>query len=123
MAKRQTKKHVQKTDISVTVLIRDVLVAGMNKGQLPQATAALVFVFIAWRMPPNDVTELVTKFLNRLADWSVTGWVLAAITLMVFGLLNKGLRSRHAQEVTRLSDERNHYQRIVLGDKLGSSKP
>jgi len=56
-------------------MVRDVLVASLNKGQFPVAIIAAIVVVALWKMPGEEVARLAFEILNRLVDLSVLGWL------------------------------------------------
>jgi hypothetical protein len=61
--------------------LTNVLIASMNKGQFPLAIAALVFSFMIWRMPSEDVSKLVFQVFNSLIAAKMLGYGLFALTV------------------------------------------
>ncbi len=90
--------------------------------QLPQATLALVVITVVVKMPRDDVTKLVREILSKLADWSLAGWLIASLTIIVWAWHARSQRRWWTSEMQRVSDERNKYQERALRGKLGSSK-
>ena len=115
---RKNKPH----KVGVAEMLRDVLVAGINKGQVPQVTMALVCIAVVLRMPQADVTAVV----QRLLDWAESsyylGWIVALFAIIGWGWHVKRQRSVWGAELKRVSDERNKYQRRTIEAPIKSSK-
>ena len=103
-------------------MIRDVLVASINRGQLPQATAAIVVIVIVVKMPSDDVSKLASSAISKLVDGSLAGWAIAALAIIGWAWHARRQRRWWNTEMDRVSRERTKYQKIALKEKLGSSK-
>jgi hypothetical protein len=103
-------------------MLREVLIASMNKGQFPIAILGIVIVSFIWRIP----SETVAKIAERAVDLVAAGW-LAGYALSVFLLAGwffhaKWQRKIINAEMKRLAAERTALQESALGRKLGTSK-
>lgn len=119
------KKHsdkIHRSEIGLWTMVRDVLVASINRGQLPQATTALVLIVIVVRMPTEDVSKLVFGILDGLSDWSLLGWIVGGIAILLWWWHAKSQRRRWSTEMNRVSRERTKYQERALREELGSSE-
>ncbi len=104
-------------------MIRDVLIAGINRGQLVQVALTIIFIIAAWRMPPEDLAKIASTVLNHLVDWSLVGWFLGAAAIMGWGWHARSQRRTWTEEMRRVSAERTKYQELVLKDeKIRSSE-
>jgi hypothetical protein len=56
-------------------LLRDVLVASMNKGQFPIAALSLISIIVIIKMPSSDVAKLVFRMLGTAEELRVVGWI------------------------------------------------
>lgn len=108
--------------VGLAEMLRDVLVAGINKGQLPQVTMALVSIVIVLRMPPDDVTGVVKRLLDWAEGGYYLGWIVALFALVGWGWHTKRQRSVWASELKRISDERNKFQQRCIDAPIKSSK-
>jgi len=115
---RTNKPH----KVTLAEMFRDVLVAAINKGQLPQATLALVAVAIILRMPGEDVSVLVGRVFDGLREGYYLGWVLAMLALIGWSLHARGLRSRLTREIQRVAKERTKAQKARISEPIKSSE-
>ena len=97
-------------------MLRDVLIASMNKGQFPLALGALILIVLILKMPAQDVSALVFRLLNAVEGWRIAGWLIAVITVAVWYFHTRSLRRICARELERISDERNSLQSRSIGN-------
>lgn len=119
MAKQ--KPNFRGNRINGWAAFRDIGIHSINKGQFPLFLVTVVIIFILWRMPENEIANLV----NRLTDPSIIlngpTLIIIAIVLLVWFLHAKSQRRYFAAEMKRLASERNDLQAKLLGDKYKSS--
>lgn len=96
-------------------MLRDVLIASMNKGQFPLALAALIFIILILKMPSQDVSTLVFRLLNAAEAERVVGWIVGIVMIAVWYVHTRSLRRICATELERISSERNSLQSKTLG--------
>jgi hypothetical protein len=118
LANKRRKKEKPKSDIGFNQMLRDVLIASMNKGQFPLALGALIFVILILKMPQKDVSTLVFRLLDGAEARELLGWVSMVIMVVVWYLHTRSLRRWCAAELDRISNERNSLQRKSLGNGL-----
>lgn len=120
-AKPRPATRSKPSKIGAFEMLRDVLVAGINKGQVPQVTLALVCIVIVLKMPPADVTAIVTRLFDGLRDGYYLGWFAVPILLIGWGWHSKSLRSRFTKEMQRVTTERSKVQQAGLNERIKSS--
>lgn len=103
-------------------MVRDVLIAAMNKGQLPTLILMFIGGVIAWRLPPEDLSKLVSRIVGRLEDWTLVGWLLFILALVGWYLHSRKMRREFTGEYDRIGNEKSRLQQQVAGKKLASSK-
>lgn len=108
-------------DVGLWHMLRDVLVASINKGQFPAAILGLVLIVLLLRYPAQELPELVFQFLDRLADLSLLGYVLAAVLGLGWFVHARWQRRMLGGEIDRLAKERTIWQSKHLGVPLESS--
>jgi hypothetical protein len=121
LANKRRKNEKPQNDIGFNQMLRDVLIASMNKGQFPLALSALIFVILIIKMPPKDVSTLVFRLLDGAEAKKLLGWALTVIMTAVWYLHTRSLRRWCAAELERISNERNTLQRKTLGNGLVKS--
>jgi hypothetical protein len=103
-------------------MLRDVLIAAMGKGQLPVAVAGMVFIIMAIRMPPEDISKLAFQMLSDLKEGYLVGDVLSGIFLISWYIHAKAQRRAIASEIDRIGLEKSRLQKENIGDIIESSK-
>lgn len=81
---------------------RDIFVASISKGQFPLAIVSLIVMSLIWRMPPEDVSELVFRIVDGLERGALLGYGLA---LAAFGCWH--VHARHLRRVISLELSRS----------------
>lgn len=102
-------------------MIRDVLIAAINKGQFLTAILGLIALVSVSRMPPDQLAVLWHTVIDKLADYSLAGWVWGGSVTIVWIAHVKSLRRRAGGELDRVSTERNRLQKERLGADVVSS--
>lgn len=121
MAKQ--KGIIKQEKINIFVFLRDVLLAGLSRGKLLPITISLIIIIAIVKMPSEDVSNLVFEVYGNLVDTSILGYVLFLCALICWGIHMRWQRRVNAREVSRLSQERNEWQRKAIGqDHIESSK-
>jgi hypothetical protein len=103
-------------------MLRDVLIASINKGQFPLAILGIVVVAMLLKMPGADVSRLVFDLLAGLKDGALLGYVIAGFALTGWFLHARWQRRVMTQEVNRVADERTKLQAQQLGESVESSQ-
>lgn len=121
MAGRKSKEEVG-DKINIFRMLRDVLIQSMNKGQLPLAGFILLAIIAVLKMPGEDVSALATRVVDLLLAGRLLGWGLAGVFALGWFIHAKRQRQVIVKEIERLSDERDRWQRKVIGGKVVSSE-
>lgn len=123
MARRNKPPKAQKriTKIGFWSMIRDVLIASMNKGQLLPATLALVAIILICKMPSGRAGDLVFALLDSTRSWGLLGYILWLLTLYAAWRILKRQRQLIAAEMERMGREKSRLQAQLLERNLKSS--
>jgi hypothetical protein len=103
-------------------MLRDVLVASLNKGQFLVALNGLILIVLILKMPSADVGRLVLRLLDLAEAHYLLGYILAVVSLLCWFGHSKYQRRMITQELDRLSGERNRLQAQALGNRIESSE-
>lgn len=120
MAKRHNKP--QPKGIGFFHMLRDVLVASINKGQFPWAILAMIVISIIWKMPPQDVSEFAFRVLDSLERRVILGYAIACVLAVGWFLHSRYQRRIITGELNRVSTQRNQLQEQTLGNRIRSSE-
>jgi hypothetical protein len=102
-------------------MLRDVLVASLNRGQFPMAIMGLIVIIAVCRMPPSDLSRLVFRLLDAAEARNYMGYVLCLIIAIAWAVHSKRQRREMAAEIRRLSEQRSQLQQITLDRQIRSS--
>jgi hypothetical protein len=103
-------------------MLRDVLIASMNKGQFPLAVVALVIIVMIVKMSSESVTALVYRLIGDLENGSLFGYILALVMAGGWFVHSRWQRKVLTNEIDRLALERDKWQAKQMKLPLGSSK-
>ena len=102
-------------------MLRDVLIASLNKGQFLVALSFLVVIIILLKMPGQDVSRLAFEVVQKLENGRLLGYLMTILISGGWFTHAKWQRRRIATELTRLADERNKLQKKSITGKVTSS--
>lgn len=103
-------------------MIRDVLNNSINKGQFPPVAAAMIFVAMIYRMPPEDVSRLMFEILADLKTGYLIGYAIGIILLMGWFMHVKWQRRIIAHEMRRIGLEKSEVQAVKLAGDITTSE-
>lgn len=103
-------------------MLRDVLVASLNRGQFPMAIMGLIAIIAICRMPPADLSRLVFRLLDGAEAHEYGGYVLTLVIAVAWAHHSKRQRRESAAEIARLSEQRNRFQQMALDMQVKSSR-
>jgi hypothetical protein len=103
-------------------MLRDVLVASMNKGQLPPVLLTLIILSLIWRMPSTDVGKLVFALVDGVKSGWLVGYIAAGASILGWYFHARYQRHLITGEMRRIANERSALQSQTLGKKLRSSE-
>src|SRR5258707_6633164 len=103
-------------------MLRDVLVASMNKGQFPSVLLTLIILSLIWRMPSADVGKLVFELVDGARSGWLFGYAAAGVSILGWYFHARYQRRLITGEMRRIANERSALQSQTLGKKLKSSE-
>jgi hypothetical protein len=112
----------RKGTTTVWDMLRDVLIAAMNKAQLPALSIAALVGIMLWRMPPADIAKLLLEIKMDLVHGWLLGYGLAGFFALGWFLHARAQRRAIHLEMDRIGKERTKLQEQLLGRELESSK-
>lgn len=121
MAKKKTKERASRT-VNVWAMVRDVLIASINKGQLPIAGVILFVIILAVKMPSEQAGELLTKIFDFLINGYLLGYILFVASVFGWFAHVKIQRRTFANEIRRVGDEKTKLQEKILPKLIDSSE-
>jgi hypothetical protein len=100
--------------------VRDIVVASINKGQLPTAIFGAVLLLLIWKLPAQGVAALVDRMLDGLQRWTLLGWALFIASVGGWYVHSRYQRRVMGKEIRRLSAERTKLQDTLGGGAKSS---
>ena len=97
---------------------RDVVFQTMNRGLFLPLLLFLIIALYFYRYPAQELPYLTDKFILGLKEWWLVGYLLFIFTIVVWGVHSKLQRRTIADELKRISKERDKLQELQLGRKL-----
>lgn len=89
---------------------RDVLVASINKGQLPWVVIGIMGVIAALRVPEEALGRLLEKIVEDLHTAHLLGWALSVIATVAWFLHSRYQTRVYSAELERVSEEKTRLQ-------------
>lgn len=102
--------------------IRDMVVASIDRGQLPIFGLFMVMLIFAWRMPADDLSRLIFEILGMIKEGDIYGWASCSIALLGWFMHAKHMRSEFFKEAERIGKEKSALQSKVAGVAFQSSE-
>ena len=97
--------RVSNGSIGIYHMLRDVLIASIEKGQFLVAIGSLIFIMVIIKMPGADVSKLVFELLVGARARFFLGWILWVVTMAGWYLHSRSLRRHWVEElVVRISE-------------------
>jgi hypothetical protein len=108
--------------VTIWEMFRDIFVTSINKGQFLMAILGLILIIFAFRLPPEDLKEFVSRIIEYLKSGYLVGYFLFIICLVGWTFHVKRLRRRSFEEHDRIGTEKSDLQKKHLPGKVKSSK-
>jgi phosphotransferase system glucose/maltose/N-acetylglucosamine-specific IIC component len=124
MARNQKNRRKQQNNFNrpnFWGFLQNVLLASLNKGQLPGMFVGLYMLILIIKLPTNEVSDIIREIITISKVNSILGWVLAVIVTLVSYYLIKRLRINHTNEIKRITNKKQELQEKLAGKKLPSS--
>lgn len=102
-------------------MVRDVLIASLNKGQFLVALLGMMIMLMIVKMPAADVSRLMFEVVGKLESGYLAGYLLSIILGGGWFAHAKFQRRIIQNELNRIAEQRTELQRKQLG-KVKSSK-
>ncbi|HEX8138697.1 MAG TPA: hypothetical protein VF544_14115 [Pyrinomonadaceae bacterium] len=104
-------------------MLRDVLIAAMNKGQFLVTLLALIFIIMLLKMPSEDVSVLAKNIVAGLVNGWLIGYVLCIPLAGGWFFHAKWQRRQINEDMQRMALARNKAQAKALGSgKIESTR-
>ena len=119
MAKNKQRKEYSKPYNKVTwaQAFRDVVIASIEKGQLPVLFGFGSFFLLIWKLDSSDSLVLLNSILEKLSDWYLYGYVLFLLSILGWYSSSKNLHKMHFEECDRVGREKTELQDKLLNGR------
>jgi len=108
-------QQLSPSKVTIAQAVRDVVIHAMDKGQLLPLFVAVIIISVVWRLPEESLTELATQVWQNLLSVYLLGWVLCIAAVCGWASHYRWIAARHANEIDRISNERNSVQQKLAG--------
>lgn len=102
---------------------RDILIAAMNRGQLPLFAVAAIFFAMMWRMPADDIGDLANRIVDAFVAFTLVGWALSALLMTGWFYHARYMRQQYSAEYGRIGSEKAELQAQAAGSSFPGSQP
>ena len=101
---------------------RDIVIAAINQGQLPILGVLAILILIIWRMPENDVSQLMFQVVEHMRSGALIGYILSFVFAFGWYFHTKKIRTEFAKESQRIGREKSDLQSSLAGVPFNSSE-
>lgn len=116
------KSKTNKDKVSWPQAFRDIIIKAMDRGQLLPVLLFLVFLAFIFNMSENHVYEFGVGIINGFKEFSLVGWLVAAIVAILWAGHARQMRRDHSLEYQRIGTEKSKLQTSRVSKvKLNSS--
>lgn len=115
-------KRTEKHKVTIAEATRDVVIASMNKGQLPLVFVGFYVLVILIRVPDHELVSFLRKFAFALKDYCYWGYILSILITFGWFFSARMMRKMHSEECHRIGKEKSSLQEKLLGVTNGEKK-
>ncbi|MFM4851514.1 hypothetical protein [Aeromonas caviae] len=119
-ASNRPKGSQQKT-VTWAQAFRDVVVSAMSRGQLIPLGVFIIVLVAVYRMPEEKVYDFAVYFVKGLSNHSITGYVVAVLSCILWAGHIRAIRRSFSEEARRIGLEKTKYQTRLSPIPLDSS--
>lgn len=113
----------QRPKVGFYHMMRDIFVTAINKGQFVTALLGLILLVVFFRLPVNDLSNIVKDVIDNLKNGVLLGYLLFIFSLIGWYIHAKRSRTIATLEEKRIGNEKSKLQeKAGLGNKVVSSK-
>lgn len=97
------------------------VIASMNKGQLPILGVLAIIALVIWRMPETEITPMLKSIGEKMVKFELLSYPLLLVSLTGWFLHARSMRRRFSEEYKRIGREKSELQRQLTSLDLQSS--
>jgi hypothetical protein len=94
-------------------MLRDVLIASINKGQLLLCMVGFLLGLMIYKMPGQDVSKLFYDVIRQFKSIYYLGWTISGCLIVAWSLVHRQMRKGFSKESIRLHKEINELQKSI----------
>lgn len=118
----RSKNHKKYNHPNVWAMLRDVLIASINRGQFLTAIVGLIILVTLIRLPQEELSNLVFEVLELFKSLYLIGWALFFAAIAGWYFNAKSLRKMHSNEMNRMASEKKDLQEKLIGKMKTSNR-
>lgn len=103
-------------------MVNNVVLRAIGRGQLPLLGVISIIILILWRMPSEDLSQLIRDIFTVAIAKYLLGYIIAIVAIIYWNRSSKKMRRAHAAEISRLADEKTKLQNLLLDKRVESSE-
>ena len=107
---REDQEDRAANEPNMWAVIRDITFFAIGKGQLLLFIFGTTLIILAWRIPGDNLAEIVNRILDGMINRSLIGYVIAGAVLLGWIAQANFQRRVFQREMARVSKERNQLQ-------------
>ena len=120
MSKGNRSKKV--SHVTWAQAVRDIVIAAINQGQLPVLGILGILILVIWRMPENDVSQLMFQVVEHMSNGTLIGYILSVIFAFGWYFNSKKMRAEFTEESQRIGKEKSNLQNSLTDVPFNSSE-
>lgn len=101
--------------------VRDIVVAAINRGQLPVLGLLALLLLLIWKMPPDQAGAFLVEMWRDLRAAQMLAYFLLAGSVGGWYFHSKSQRKWFSEEMDRIGKEKSDLQSTISGTKFKSS--
>lgn len=118
----KTNKYTEKNKVTIAQAVRDIVIASMNKGQLPLVFIGFYVLVILIRIPDTEILHFLENFALALKNSCYWGYVMFILVTFGWFFSAKQMRKMHSDECHRIGKEKSSLQEKLIGLTNGDQK-
>ena len=101
--------------------VRDIVIASINKGQLPILGMIGIALLVVYRLPEADVSKLALEVIESMRKHELLAYIAEVVTLIAWYVHAGRMRRAFGEEALRIGREKSEIQSLAAGVKFKSS--
>lgn len=115
-------KKKSESTVSWAHAVRDIVVASINKGQLPILGIFAIIMLLIYKLPTSDVMVLIKAIGEKLRNGEMVSYPLLVVVMLGWYFHARYTRKYHSEEYKRIGREKSELQSLLGEKKFISSE-